>query len=208
MNCPRCEARLDRLEAKDTTFKACGRCGGVWLDRRTWDRVRSAQPKAVVVAAERLAARSHLEPPTEGATIPCPACAHPMDVTRLAFAPLEVDVCPEHGVWFDRSELGQAVDALRKEAGKRPSGGAARTAALVGGVAVAGAAVGVAAAAAAPPPAAERAASGSGEDLGDALDVVGSGLDVADSGLLEGLGSLLEGAGELVGGLLEGLSGL
>lgn len=206
MKCPRCEAKLERLEAKDTSFRGCESCGGVWLNRRTWKQVREARSNRVVETAESVAARASREVRPDGAEIQCPDCGIPMTVTRLAFAPVAVDVCQEHGVWFDRHELGQAVAALRQEAARKAS----RTAAVAGGAVVAGASVGAASLAASPPPAVERAAASG--DTGDAIelgaDLLEVGVDVADSGLLEGLGSLLEGAGELVGGLLEGLSGL
>ena len=189
MRCPRCETKLERLTTKNTPFDGCEKCGGVWLARAVWDQVQSARSSKVVDRSNEVSARSRKTVKPDAAPIACPSCHQPMHVTRVAMTDVEVDVCTEHGVWFDRDELGQAVR------GPRPSAG----------LAVGAAAVGAAALADSPPPAAKRVAVSGNHDgaLEFGSNVLEATVDVADSGLAEGLGSLLEGAGELVGGLLE-----
>jgi Zn-finger nucleic acid-binding protein len=49
---------------------------------------------------------------TEG-TLRCLRCVRPMAVEHTHGAPgTEIDVCPEHGVWFDRGEMAIALERL------------------------------------------------------------------------------------------------
>ena len=112
--CPRCPAVLAVTAVGNAFLEECGRCGGIWVDARSFDEIcRSrAQQAAWVGAGSPLAAPS-LGVATPGQTvqyIPCPACAQLMN--RMNFARhsgVIVDVCKQHGTWFDRDELRQIV---------------------------------------------------------------------------------------------------
>ncbi|MCB9751106.1 MAG: zf-TFIIB domain-containing protein [Myxococcales bacterium] len=133
--CPRCQVNtLFRGEARGIQLRACGRCRGVWLD---------ADPSARVFAA--LADAPAVEHAPQGA-LPCACCGRPMKTRTPAGAELEIDVCAEHGAWFDHEELerlvtlaaarrGVTITPARRDAAQAGPGGAA----AVAGVAAAGA---------------------------------------------------------------------
>jgi Zn-finger nucleic acid-binding protein len=62
-------------------------------------------------------AAAPLTRPTVARTEPlrCPICGDPMQIERIHQIP--VDVCPQHGIWFDRGEV--AAFERRIKAGER-----------------------------------------------------------------------------------------
>lgn len=112
--CPACAARM--IDGPDCPEAwACTACGGVWAGTGPANRVLSVLDPAVrelAHAAERNAATTRERPPQARARC-CPDCRAPLAVRELAG--IGVDVCPEHGTWFDRGELQRVAD---RRAGK------------------------------------------------------------------------------------------
>lgn len=124
--CPRCRKPLFVGTASGVVVQACGTCGGVWLDAASARRVAEALPADALNLAENAAGfakgAADLDAPA-----PCPVCAKLMQRSRVALANLEIDVCPAHGTWYDKSELQRFADALQSSpwrAGKAAAGGA------------------------------------------------------------------------------------
>ncbi len=96
----------------------CPRCGGVWLSEpvlRVLEREARARESADTVPDARRA-----EPRPSAMSQPgpfyrrCPHCANTMNRVNYGRASgIVVDVCKEHGVWFDEEELGAALDWVR-----------------------------------------------------------------------------------------------
>lgn len=89
----------------------CLGCGGLFLDGATSQRVVSALDPNAIAAADELARRAAQPVATDG-TIPCPLCAKALERMPIPAAQVTVDVCREHGVWFDRDELQRVVRAV------------------------------------------------------------------------------------------------
>jgi len=70
----------------------------------------------VAALAASTADRSGLTIRTDSAN-ECPDCSHAL--TRATRAGVTLDVCKDHGVWFDRGELQRVAERVRGEAGKR-----------------------------------------------------------------------------------------
>lgn len=66
-------------------------------------------------AALRSAPRLTPAPPPRTDPLNCPVCAVTMTIERIRG--LSLDVCPSHGMWFDRHEVSQLEDRIR--AGER-----------------------------------------------------------------------------------------
>jgi Zn-finger nucleic acid-binding protein len=49
----------------------------------------------------------------------CPVCSR--DLTSIRAARVTIDVCPEHGTWFDRDELGRLARNLEYERMSMPT---------------------------------------------------------------------------------------
>lgn len=120
MGCPRCSGRFRRHSTPRGALQSCTGCGGIWLDNDASQKVVQAYDDAVVAAAEQdvRAARTKIE--TTGA-ISCPTCAKVLERVTVGAAGVELDICREHGTWFDPGELQRVVRAIapRAEAGAR-----------------------------------------------------------------------------------------
>jgi Zn-finger nucleic acid-binding protein len=98
---------------------ACMSCGGVWMDGAAYKKMASQMESEVLDLAEL--ATSHAE--RRGATIPqdsanaCPDCS--ISLTRTTRSGVTLDVCKDHGVWFDRGELQALAARVRGEESKR-----------------------------------------------------------------------------------------
>lgn len=96
---------------------ACAACGGVWAGMGVSSRVVSILEPAVrelADVAERHAstAKSQAKPARMRS---CPDCR--AQLTVRALGAVFVDVCREHGTWFDQGELQRVAD---ERLGKKP----------------------------------------------------------------------------------------
>jgi Zn-finger nucleic acid-binding protein len=111
--CPECRREMAAVRVGAVTVDECGSCGGLFVDRPSFERVcAEREQQAVVLAAESAAA----PPRTARADRywPCPICTRLMN--RQNFARLSgviVDVCKRDGVWFNHGELKAIVEFIR-----------------------------------------------------------------------------------------------
>jgi hypothetical protein len=211
MDCPRCfEEGALAHRGEPPEARGCAGCQGAWLS---------------VAAARRL-----IEGPfgalgelpaaaTRAAALRCPGCKNVM--ARRRVAEVEIDVCMDHGVWFDHTEV------ERVQAAARPRVGAGlATAAIFGTAVVADLATSIyGPPGAGPRPMASNADAGSvievAASVGDvglaAVDIAASGAEtvgsaVLDAGAVEVVGAGVEAAGsgalEVLASLFEGLFSL
>lgn len=109
--CPRCRAPLALRELADVMGLECTGCLGLFLDAGTVERLASDAGHATRVAFPRRA-RAH-EPEVQ--YIPCITCARPMN--RTVFGKVSgviVDVCKDHGVWFDAGEINAIIQFVEE----------------------------------------------------------------------------------------------
>ncbi len=108
LSCPRCTTQLVAV-SDPYTRHTCSGCGGVWIDEDELRRMLEA------IAIQPWAPLGPLE--LEAGPTPCPRCREPMAVERThGEHPTEqkqIDVCPDHGAWFDRDELELALQQLQ-----------------------------------------------------------------------------------------------
>jgi Zn-finger nucleic acid-binding protein len=99
-------------------MRECERCGGIWLDVASFERIcASREEQSAVLGAASPAPSHQIDPTKDGSRIrysPCPECGELMN--RINFARCSgviVDVCKGHGTWFDASELRAIVEFIR-----------------------------------------------------------------------------------------------
>ncbi len=131
-------------------------------------------------AASDLAAAHARHAPDVRARCACPICLKPMHTVNVAGG-VELDVCDEHGAWFDRHELRRFIDALSAQ---RPGKAGGKTNKRRAAVAVAATAA-----------VATTAVVVASDDDGDKVETA---LEVADVGF-----SVFEVFGELLGALAD-----
>ncbi len=107
--CPRCRVGLFGVRAGAIDVHGCGICGGIWLDNAGSLAITQRHDPHV----SALAARAETNAVIRGARtepIDCPICNQRMQ--RVNAAQLaELDVCQEHGTWFDAGEPRRIVSA-------------------------------------------------------------------------------------------------
>jgi Zn-finger nucleic acid-binding protein len=108
--CPRCEQKLFFGDADGVAMLGCGVCGGIWLDNGSAHKVTEHYSDRVVDMAAR-AAQSAQRKPDVRAAAKCAQCRAEMQ--RRTFGVVSLDVCAEHGTWFDAGELSTLVAPMR-----------------------------------------------------------------------------------------------
>ncbi len=102
--CPRCGGSLSARHYHDLDVDECDACGGIMVSPRLLDRIVAAKDSATDLRLA-LPARERV-PETKVRYVRCPRCDNTMN--RQAFGRISgvvVDVCKQHGVWFDAGEL-------------------------------------------------------------------------------------------------------
>jgi len=110
--CLRCGASMRDLVVEGMTVTQCPACGGAWVPVDVAARLRlrsNDELRTTVVRGEMLALA---RPPR--APLACPVCREPMECVGLAETVHDVDVCKEHGTWFDRTELVAFMDREKR----------------------------------------------------------------------------------------------
>lgn len=114
MNCPRCQTPLQVQNADRLVMNCCYQCGGLFLDGASSKRVVDAVDPNAVAAANQVSQYARANVATD-AIAPCPMCNKALDKMPIPNANVTVDVCREHGVWFDRDELQRVVQAVGQQ---------------------------------------------------------------------------------------------
>jgi Zn-finger nucleic acid-binding protein len=119
--CPACteEVFLRHRKLPDLSLLECIRCGGIWLSCGELEilahKAQSLPPgtwESLWPGRKQKAATS--TPRKEKVTYrKCPVCGKLMHRRRHEAASVILDLCRDHGVWFDADELAAVVDALR-----------------------------------------------------------------------------------------------
>lgn len=111
--CPRCSGRLFEGFAGEVRLLGCGACGGVFLDNEASTRITRARDEAVAALARRAKERAPATIDTRPDDLPCPVCSAAMRRVQSRGL-VDLDICGEHGTWFDRGELNRVMDAYAR----------------------------------------------------------------------------------------------
>ncbi len=114
--CPRCGVPMVHKRLGDTQVSECSGCGGLWVDAQSFERIcADSQRQALVIAHE-------LPPPMPPGAhkgdqrfyMHCPICNRMMNRTNFAsYSGVVIDICTQHGIWFDRDELRRVIEFIR-----------------------------------------------------------------------------------------------
>jgi Zn-finger nucleic acid-binding protein len=111
--CPRCRAKLRATEAHGVPLFGCGVCGGFFLDNDASTRITRAADREIAAISERAATQAVTAVNTAPAGLACPSCSRPMQRVRARGA-IDLDICNEHGTWFDAGEVRRVMDAYER----------------------------------------------------------------------------------------------
>jgi len=112
--CPRCKNEMILVTIGSTAVLECERCLGLWLDVSSFEKICAdrEQQSAVLGFASQAPATAAYET-SKVNYVPCPDCSQLMN--RMNFARCSgviVDICKQHGTWFDRDELSRIVEFI------------------------------------------------------------------------------------------------
>ncbi len=110
LRCPRCADALRTITVQTATLAGCGHCGGIWLDTKTVDHLRTTRDTDVQEAARRLVAI--IQRVDRAPLLSCPVCKTAMQRTEAPGTMHFIDTCVAHGTWFDGLELPQFIEAF------------------------------------------------------------------------------------------------
>jgi len=112
--CPSCQAPMLNGMLQDIALHECGKCYGLWLDPTTFERIcrESESQAAVLGSAHAVQPAAGLEPVRYRR---CPQCREMMHRTNFAqCSGVVVDICRDHGTWFDFQELHRIVQFIHR----------------------------------------------------------------------------------------------
>lgn len=126
--CPRCQGNLRIHLLEDAEVVECGSCGGMWCSRETFERMIQNVRKAVKEGS--IGGPVAPPPPLsiigpsfsmaqfEG-YVPCFTCGDFMSRRQFRHegkpSRIIIDVCRNHGVWFDQAELEGILAFIQRE---------------------------------------------------------------------------------------------
>lgn len=113
--CPRCHVLLTAASLGNATVHDCPRCGGIWVDAKVLQQICADREKqAAVLGTAGPLPEPDPSPLEKVRYLPCPVCRKLMNRVNFArCSHVVVDVCREHGTWFDKDELQRIVEFLR-----------------------------------------------------------------------------------------------
>jgi Zn-finger nucleic acid-binding protein len=109
--CPHCLRVLVSVKVGEVELHGCPGCGGIWLDNVSAKKVLENPENIFYELATRAANNATANRPRNPRPT-CPVCSIILDRTR--FHDVDLDLCPEHGTWFDALELGMLVTTIRE----------------------------------------------------------------------------------------------
>ena len=114
--CPRCRINMQAVLIGQTHLRECSRCEGIWVDAASLQKICAdrEEQSAVLGMPGTVATPETVNLEKNIRYVPCPVCSKLMN--RVNFgncSHVVVDVCREHGTWFDRDELRRIVEFIR-----------------------------------------------------------------------------------------------
>jgi len=108
LKCPKCSKPLEAVLRDGAEVDLCASCRGIWVEHFEEKQVLEIKPEAFSMdELERL--RKHYVPLgrlEKVRYVPCPACNVLMNRKIWgSYSGVVVDVCSEHGTWYDVQEL-------------------------------------------------------------------------------------------------------
>ncbi len=118
LKCPRCERALVMTELAGTRLSECLHCGGIWLDRDTFQRIcdeKGEQERVLIFPSPAKPEDVNPDGPPARMYVPCPECGELMQRKNFASSSgIIVDWCMPHCTWFDRRELQRIVNFIKE----------------------------------------------------------------------------------------------
>ncbi len=107
--CPRCDIPMRAKEIGEFSLIGCDKCAGVFVPHEVFEMMQEKRDS--VVFAATAPPKGRLDAGLHESYVRCPICRQM--INRVNFARISgviVDVCREHGIWFDGGEIEKIMD--------------------------------------------------------------------------------------------------
>ncbi len=114
LTCPGCKAKLFASAVGDAQLDQCHTCGGVWVAQAAFEKIAGdREERGGVLGALPGEAPHGVIQAEEIRYRPCPCCGKFMNRTNYGRTSGAIlDVCKDHGLWFDRDELRRVLQFI------------------------------------------------------------------------------------------------
>ncbi len=111
--CPRCKIKLEMVRIDDANIRECTQCGGLWSGIEAFEELCSNKEQRVAILGLVSDATNRSVKPSTISYVPCPDCKELMNRSNFArTSGVIIDLCKQHGVWFDRDELPKIIEFI------------------------------------------------------------------------------------------------
>lgn len=114
--CPRCHAEMEQVLIGKTQLEECPHCEGIWADADSVRQICADQEQqaAVLGMPTSTPAPETADVDQRIHYIPCPVCKNLMNRVNFAHCSnVIVNICSQHGTWFDKDQLRRIVEFIR-----------------------------------------------------------------------------------------------
>ena len=112
-DCPRCKTELQSLNIDSVHIRECEHCGGFWASVREFEELCSSRERQAAVLGFMGSYAHPIASPPAVSYVPCPECAELMNRSNFARSSgVIIDMCRDHGVWFDADELPKIIEFI------------------------------------------------------------------------------------------------
>jgi len=114
--CPRCAKPMSAVVIGNAELSECPKCLGLWATTEAVERICADREQELLRLgrAAAMPAQNAVELEKKIRYLPCPVCSKLMNRVNFArCSSVVVDVCKQHGTWFDRDELRRIVEFVR-----------------------------------------------------------------------------------------------
>lgn len=112
--CPKCKVAMKTVQVGKSSLAECPTCEGMWLDATTFQLICDEKEQQAAILGMPAETTGPATVELSFHYIPCPVCGQLMNRVNFArFSGVILDICKEHGTWFDRDELRRVVNFIR-----------------------------------------------------------------------------------------------
>jgi Zn-finger nucleic acid-binding protein len=112
--CPRCQVSMNALLISETNLSECKRCAGMWVNAETFETICVEREKQSAIF-EFVSQKKSVKLESSIKYVPCPECSQLMNRKNFAQSSgVIVDLCKNHGIWFDANELPDIINFIIK----------------------------------------------------------------------------------------------
>lgn len=113
--CPRCRIEMQVVSLGEAKVLECSTCLGLWLTTQAFEAICSDKEKqSAALGSAALTGVDRTIAETKVNYVPCPECSQLMNRANFArCSGVIIDLCKQHGVWFDCNELSRIIEFIR-----------------------------------------------------------------------------------------------